>query len=300
MDSVLELGKVVLITGCSSGIGLETAIECAKEGHTVFATMRNLSKSSELEKRIKKENLEDINIIQLDVSDSSSIEDTIASVVRKTAKIDVLFNNAGFMTMGSLEDLTLSEIRDQINTDLMGPIHLTKLVLPHMKHGDEPGIVINMSSIAGKIGFGLSIPYCISKFGIEGFTESLRREMNAKDMGGIDRNVRVCLIEAGLVHTKFFENMERAESSYESDYAMETTNMEGMINHIKTLENWSSPTDVSKKVIEIINEGAEKCKYVVGDDAKYLIEQVHASNDNCKLVDEAMMEIMSQYAPQPG
>ena len=78
----------MLITGCSSGIGLETAIECAKEGHTVFATMRNLSKSSELEKRIKKENLENINIVQLDVSDSSSIADTIASVVRKTPKIE--------------------------------------------------------------------------------------------------------------------------------------------------------------------------------------------------------------------
>ena len=133
-----KVGKVVLITGCSSGIGLETAIECAKEGHTVFASMRNLSKSSDLEKRMKKENLENITIIQLDVSDSGAIADTVASIVRKTEKIDVLFNNAGFMIMGSLEDLTLNEIRVQINTDLMGPIHLTKLVLPHMKHGDEP------------------------------------------------------------------------------------------------------------------------------------------------------------------
>lgn len=285
------MSKVVLITGCSSGIGLETAIECAKEGHTVFASMRNLSKSSDLEKRMKKENLENITIIQLDVSDSGAIADTVASIVRKTEKIDVLFNNAGFMIMGSLEDLTLNEIRVQINTDLMGPIHLTKLVLPHMKHGDEPGIIINMSSVAGKVGFGLSTPYCTSKFGIEGFTDSLRRELAL-------RNVKVCLIEAGLVHTKFFDNMSRAEKSFNSDYAAETEMMEGMINHIKTLENWSLPNNVAKKVIEIINTGAEKCKYVVGDDAQYLIDKVNSSNDDCETIDKAIMEIMGQYAPQ--
>ena len=80
------MGKVVLITGCSSGIGLETAIECAKVGYTVFASMKNTSKSSELKKRMKKENLENITIIQLDVSDSGAIADTIASIVRKNTK----------------------------------------------------------------------------------------------------------------------------------------------------------------------------------------------------------------------
>jgi len=124
--------KVVLITGCSSGIGLETAIECAKAGHKVFATMRNLNKKEKLEKRIEEEKLENIEIMELDVSNSDSIENSIASIVRKVEKIDVLFNNAGFMIMGSLEDSTINEIREQINTDLMGPIHLTKQTLPHI------------------------------------------------------------------------------------------------------------------------------------------------------------------------
>ena len=111
--------KVVLITGCSSGVGLETAIECAKAGHRVFATMRNLNKKEKLEKRIEEEKLKNIEIMELDVSDTSSIENSIASIVRKVEKIDVLFNNAGFMIMGSLEDSTINEIREQINTDLM-------------------------------------------------------------------------------------------------------------------------------------------------------------------------------------
>ena len=133
--------------------------------------MRNLNKKKKLEKRVEEAKLENIEIMELDVSNSDSIENSIASIIRKVEKIDVLFNNAGFMIMGSLEDSTINEIREQINTDLMGPVHLTKQTLPHMQSGDEPGLVINMSSVAGRIGFGLATAYSISKFGIEGFTE---------------------------------------------------------------------------------------------------------------------------------
>ena len=250
--------KVVLITGCSSGIGLETAIECAKAGHKVFATMRNLNKKDRLEKRIEVEKLENIEIMELDVSNSDSIENIIASIVRKVDKIDVLFNNAGFMIMGSLEDSTINEIREQINTDLMGPIHLTKQALPHMQSGDEPGLVINMSSVAGRIGFGFTTSYCTSKFGIEGFTESLRGEM-------LTRNVRVALIEAGIVHTNFFDNIRRTKQSYNSNYAKDTQAMENMINIIKNKTNWTSPNTIAKKIVEeIIPENGEKFRYIVG------------------------------------
>ena len=111
--------KVVIITGCSSGIGLETAIACGNAGHRVFATMRNLNKKEKLEKRIELEKLENIEIIKLDVSNADGIELFIADIMKKVNKIDVLFNNAGYMVMGSLEDSTINEIRDQINTDLM-------------------------------------------------------------------------------------------------------------------------------------------------------------------------------------
>ena len=285
---MLELGKVVLITGCSSGIGLETAIECAKEGHTVFATMWNLNKKSELEKRIKKEKLERIKILELDVSDSNSIRVAIASIVRQTQKIDVLFNNAGYRLVGSLEDITINEIREQINTNLMGPMHLTQTVLPHMKHGEEPGLIINMSAVPGKIGFPLSTSYCVSKFGIEGFTDSLRREMMKK-------NVNVCLIEAGIVHTKFFENRKVTEQSSESEYAKDTLKMVTRLKKIINSQKWTMPEDVAKKVIEIINENGKKVRYVIGPDAEFLINATYHFRDDYVKMDESIKEIMRDY-----
>ena len=281
--------KVVLITGCSSGIGLETAIECAKEGHTVFATMRNLNKKSELDKRIKKEKLDErIKILELNISDSSSIANTIASIVRQTKKIDVLFNNAGYRLIGSLEDITINEIREQINTNLMGPMHLTKTVLPHMKHGEEPGLIINMSAVPGKIGFSLSTSYCASKFGIEGFTDSLRREM-------IHRNVNVCLIEAGIVHTKFFDNMKITEQSSESEYEIDTEKMRTRLKKIINSKRWTMPEEVAKKVIEIINENGTKVRYVIGSDADFLINTTYYFRDDYVKMDAAIKEIMRDY-----
>jgi NADP-dependent 3-hydroxy acid dehydrogenase YdfG len=281
--------KVVLITGCSSGIGLETAVECSKAGHKVFATMRNLNKKEKLGKRIENEKLENIEIIELDVSNSDSIENVIASIVRKVKRIDVLFNNAGFMIMGSLEDSTINEIREQINTDLMGPIHLTKQALPHMQSGNEPGLVINMSSIAGRIGFGFTTSYCTSKFGIEGFTESLRGEM-------LTRNVRVALIEAGIVHTDFFDNVTRTKQSYDSNYAKDTQQMEDMINIIKNKTNWTLPNTIAKIIVEeIIPKNGEKFRYVIGTDAKYLIDAIYSCRDNKKAMDDVVNNIMAQY-----
>ena len=288
--------KTVLITGCSSGIGLETAVACAKAGHRVFATMRNLNKKEKLEKRIEDEKLENIEILELDVSKTEEIENKISSIVRQVDNIDVLFNNAGYMVMGSLEDSTIQEIRDQINTDLMGPIHLAKLAIPHMKGGEEPGLVINMSSIAGKIGFGFTTSYCTSKFGIEGFSESLRREMNTEKMGGEDRNVRVAVIEAGIVHTDFFKNISRTELSKNSNYAKETDGMDGLIKVIQNKNNWTQPETVAKMIVdEVIPEQGKKFRYVAGTDGKYLVRATHTYKDDQEAIDQEINYIMRQY-----
>ena len=282
--------KIVLITGCSSGIGLETVIECAKAGHRVFATMRNLNKKEKLEKRIKNENLENIEIMKLDVSNADEIELFIAKIMKIVKRIDVLFNNAGYMVMGSLEDSTINEIRSQINTDLMGPIHLTKQALPHMQNGENPGLIINMSSVAGRIGFGFTTSYCTSKFGIEGFSESLRREM-------LTRNVNVTLIEAGIVHKDFFNNISRTKQSHSSNYKTDTQLMENVINLIKTKTNWTHPQDVAKKIVEeIIPNHGKKFRYVLGVDAKTLIDAICDYKDNIEDMDDEIFDIMSRYA----
>ena len=284
--------KVIIITGCSSGIGLETAIACGKAGHKVFATMRNFNKGKreKLEKRIELEKLENkIEIMKLDVSSTDQIELFIADVMKEVKRIDVVFNNAGYMVMGSLEDSTISEIRDQINTDLMGPIHLTKQALPHMQNGENPGLVINMSSVAGRIGFGFTTSYCTSKFGIEGFSESLRREM-------LTRNVKVALIEAGIVHTNFFTNIARTELSKSSNYKADTQLMQNVINEIKTKTNWTHPQEVAKEIVDkIIPNYGKEFRYILGVDAKSLIDSICDYKDNIEEMDKEIFDIMSRY-----
>ncbi len=231
--------KVILITGCSSGIGLETAIECSKNDMRVFACVRNPNKAFELKKRIEDENLTDLTIIEMDVSNDISIKNGINQILNFTDHIDILFNNAGRMILGSLEDLTDSELTGQINTDLRGVIILTKNIIPVMRKNNS-GLIINMSSVAGRIGFPLSTAYCISKFGIEGLSQALRREL-------VLRNINVCLIEAGIVNTKFFSNTPDAIASKHSVYADETKVMRKMIDNIQK-EKFSQASDVSKEI----------------------------------------------------
>jgi|SaaInlStandDraft_2_1057019.scaffolds.fasta_scaffold07095_2 NADP-dependent 3-hydroxy acid dehydrogenase YdfG len=278
--------KVVLITGCSSGIGLETAIECCKNNMYVFACVRNPNKAFELKKRMEDENLTEIKIIEMDVSNDISIKNGISQILNLTDRIDVLFNNAGRMILGSLEDLTDSELIGQINTDLRGVIILTKNIIPIMRK-NKSGLIINMSSVAGRIGFPLSTAYCISKFGIEGLSQALRRELML-------RNINVCLIEAGVVNTKFFSNMSDAVMSKDSAYADETKIMRDSINKIQK-EKFSQASDVSKEVLKIINDGGKEFRYIVGNDAEAMIAALESSQDDQIKMDTAIYNIMKEW-----
>jgi NADP-dependent 3-hydroxy acid dehydrogenase YdfG len=121
--------KVVLITGCSSGIGFATAVEFSKNNFTVFPTMKNLVKKNELEEELS--NSEDI--LQLDVTDEESINDTISRIENKFGRIDVLVNNAGYAFFGSFEDTSIDEFKKQMETNFYGTARLIKKVIPIMK-----------------------------------------------------------------------------------------------------------------------------------------------------------------------
>lgn len=285
-DSQSNENRVVVITGCTSGIGLETAILCGQKGHTVYATVRNYTRSTHLKERIRECGLTNVSVLEMDVSSTNSIDHAVAEIIKKNSNIDVLFNNAGFMVMGSLEDLTVNEIRSQIDADLMGPIYLTKNVIPHMGR-DSRGLIVNMSSVAGKIGFPLSSAYCVSKFGIEGLTEALRREVGS-------RNINVCLVEAGIVNTNFFDNIRIANRSYKSRYARETQDMKSLVDKIKK-EKWSDPKEVAAVVTGLIGKETVECRYVVGSDAMYLVDVLHHSRGDCGTMDRAIDKIMARY-----
>jgi len=264
----------------------------------VFACVRNPYKANELKNRIETENLSKIEIIEMDVSNDISIKTGIQKINSSTDHIDILFNNAGRMVLGSLEDLSDKELTGQLNTDLQGVIILTKNIIPIMRKNNS-GLIINMSSVAGRIGFPLSSAYCISKFGIEGLSQVLRRELQTK-------NINVCLIEAGVVDTKFFVNTPDAMSSKDQNgkfvgpYSEDTEIMRTVLNRImKKIEDKeldaSKPSDVGEKVLEIIRENGKEFRYIIGHDAEAMIAALESSNDDQSKMDVAIENIMKEW-----
>ena len=149
--------QIALISGCSSGIGFATAVEMARNGFFVYATMRDLEKSEHLKNIVNAESLS-VSILQMDVGKQETIDAAIEKILQEKGRIDVLVNNAGFMTVGSLEDMSMEYFIDQMDTDFFGPIRLLKKVIPVMRE-QKSGHIFNIGSIAGKVGFALSSAY---------------------------------------------------------------------------------------------------------------------------------------------
>ncbi len=177
-----KMGKVVLITGISSGFGRETAGLLAKHGHSVYGTIR-----------LPGEAVDDVNILNMDLIDPESIKKAVETVVAKEGRLDVLINNAGMHTGGPIETMPEEYIRLQMDTNFMGMVRLTREVLPVMRN-QGGGRIINFSSIGGLIGLPFQAFYSASKFAIEGFSEALRIEISKF-------NIKVIVINPGDFHT---------------------------------------------------------------------------------------------------
>lgn len=199
--------KVILITGCSSGFGLRTAVYLAKKGHYVIATMRDLSRSGGLVDEVKREN-KTVDLYQMDVTNKRAIKDIVRQVAAKYGYIDVLINNAGFGLGGFFEDLADEEIRNIMETNFYGVQNVTREVIPCMRQR-KSGKIINISSIAGLSASPSFGAYNASKWALEGFSESLRYEMK---IWGID----VCLVEPGTYKTKIFYENARVAKNFEN------------------------------------------------------------------------------------
>ena len=196
--------KVALVTGCSSGIGLETALALARDGFYTFATMRDLTKTEKIEEAIKKENL-NVEILELDVDNEESASTAIEAILGKKQRIDVLVNNAGYGMWGTVEDLSVDEFKEQFETNFFSIIRLIHKIAPIMRKQGS-GDIVNISSVAGRIGFPVSPAYISSKFALEGLSESLRFEL-------MPFCVNVIIIEPGVIKTNFFNSMKMAEKS---------------------------------------------------------------------------------------
>lgn len=184
------MAKTVFITGSSSGIGRATAEIFSSRGWNVAATMRNPEKEEALGE------LPNVKLFPLDVLDNESVKNTIKEIVQVFGKIDVLVNNAGYAAIGPFEAAEEDQILRQFGTNVFGMMRVTKGILPHFRnHGG--GMIINISSVAGRTSFPLFSLYNSTKWAVEGFTEALRYELR-------QFNIRVKLIEPGAIKTDFY------------------------------------------------------------------------------------------------
>ncbi|KAM9784937.1 estradiol 17-beta-dehydrogenase 1 isoform X1 [Syngnathus typhle] len=196
--------KVVLITGCSSGIGLSLAVRLASDPEQtfkVYATMRNLAKKERLLESVKGLHKDTLDILQMDVTDSQSILDARDKVAEK--RVDILVCNAGVGLMGPLEAHSLDSMKQILEVNLLGTILTIKAFLPGMK-AQRSGRIMVTGSVGGLHGLPFNEVYCASKFAIEGACESLAVLLQ-------HFNIYVSLIECGPVNTDFLVNLKKAE-----------------------------------------------------------------------------------------
>jgi short-subunit dehydrogenase len=263
-DNILNMTKIAVVTGSSSGIGYETSLLLARNQYTTYASMRNLKKSDELLKIASKENIP-LKVIQLDVNDDKSVSNTIDSIVKENGMIDVLVNNAGFDLFGSLEELTIEEIKGQFETNFFGAARVTKNVIPTMRKQGS-GIIINVSSIGGRIGLvPCNTMYHASKFALEGFTESLRHELT-------EFNIDVILIEPGAIRSNFAENIRTAKN-YDSNNSPYAKTVQKVFEGFEPmLANASDPKEVAQVILNAANSSSPNIRYTVGKDAESILK----------------------------
>jgi NAD(P)-dependent dehydrogenase (short-subunit alcohol dehydrogenase family) len=260
--------KVALVTGSSSGIGYETALLLARNGIDTFATMRNMNKSKEITEIARKENLP-LRVLQLDVTDDSSVVNAINNILNEKKSIDVVVNNAGYGLMGSVEDSSLDEIKAQFETNFFGAIRVMKEVIPIMRK-QKTGTIVNVSSVAGRIGFPMGSAYVSSKFALEGLSESMVYEL--KQFG-----IKIVLIEPGVINTKFAFVTPKKASDKKSSYSQLMNKMEE--NLFSTISNGTSPKEVAAIILRAITEESSEHRYLVGNDALEFINARKNSTD---------------------
>jgi NAD(P)-dependent dehydrogenase (short-subunit alcohol dehydrogenase family) len=263
------MDKVALVTGCSSGIGFETALALAREGYHTYASMRDIKKGSKIQEIAKKEKLP-ITIIQLDVDKPESITSAVKQVISEKKRIDVLVNNAGYGIFGCLEDLTIEELKAQFETNFFAVARLIQEVAPIMR-AQKSGTIVNVSSVAGKIGFPGSPAYISSKFALEGLSECLRYELSPF-------GVNTIIIEPGVIKTNFFGSMKMPKNSKPDSPYKDITNK--VVAGVKMMaEMGTPPSEVAEVIIKAIKEKTPLPRYPVGNDAIMFLEAKKMKTD---------------------
>ena len=233
---------VVLITGISSGFGLETARLLAQEGHTVYGTVRR-----------QVEPLPQVHYLQVDVRDAEAVTEAVGQVVAQEGRVDVLVNNAGMGIGGPLEFATEAEIREQMDANFMGLVHCVNAVLPYMRRQGS-GKIIALSSIGGLMGLPFQGFYSASKFAIEGYCEALRLE--TRSFG-----VTVSVVRPGDFSTGFTGSRKKTANPEALQVYKTYAESMGKVEHDET--GGLKPQVLARKISKIIRKRRPRYGYVV-------------------------------------
>jgi NAD(P)-dependent dehydrogenase (short-subunit alcohol dehydrogenase family) len=260
--------KVALVTGSSSGIGFEACIALAKDGYHTFASMRDVKKAGEIETIAKKENLP-IDVIQLDVDNEESIVSAIKQIVSDGGRIDVLVNNAGYGQFGCTEDVSVDDFRKQFETNFFSIVRIIQEVSPIMRNQNS-GIIVNISSVIGRMGLPGLPAYISTKYALEGLSECLRYELG-------QFGIKVTLIEPGAIKTNFFDSMKIQESKADPQYKKLTDHI---LSGLKMMsELGTAPSQVAEVIIKAIHADEILPRYIAGTDAAMFMEAKKAKTD---------------------
>lgn len=249
--------KSVIITGTSKGIGLETALAFGRAGYKVYATMRNPEGAQDFKKQIEKESLP-ITISKMDVDCDDSVNQCIDAIHQKVGSIDVLVNNAGIERHGSVEEMPISDFKEIMETNYLGPIRCTKKVLSKMRT-NQKGCIINVASVAGHISNSPLGGYAASKHALEALSEALAQEVKSF-------NIKVKIVEPGIINTKMAQDIRETGGSLYP----QVNRFGGLFS--ASLNTPTPPSLVADKILEVAEENNWQLRHPVGPDAAPFID----------------------------
>ncbi|MCF0072934.1 SDR family oxidoreductase [Dyadobacter sp. CY261] len=244
--------KSAIITGASRGIGFETALAFARAGYNVFATVRNPDGVAELKETAARESLP-IKVLKMDVNSDESVNDCIHAIYEETDTIDVLVNNAGIERHGSIEEMTLTDFRDVMETNYFGVLRCTKAVIPQMR-ASRDGCIINISSVAGKIANTPLGAYAPTKHALEAVSEALAQELK-------QHHIRVVIVQPGIIDTDMAQALKPGVSSIYP----QVNRFGGLFQ--ASLKSPRPSSMVADKILEIADSSSWQLRHPVGPDA---------------------------------
>ncbi|MCH7531178.1 MAG: SDR family oxidoreductase [Gemmatimonadetes bacterium] len=285
-------GRVVFVTGSSTGIGEATALHFAHLGDTVYATMRAPDRSGgELRVAARGEEL-DVTLLALDVDDDHSVARAIGAAMERSGHIDVLVNNAGIGKLTSVEEVSMEDAKAVFETNVLGPLRTMQAVLPSMRER-RSGAIVNITSISGRLVSGGHGIYSSSKYALEAMSEALAIETRKYGL-------RVIIIEPGFISTPI---LDKASKPLDADgpYAEVLSRMQAMYTHARAQAD--PPSVVAEAIAHALDDPEPKLRYVVGAGAEQTVLARDSASDELwieqggALTKEALQEWEAKVFP---